>query len=339
MLQHGEPWGEVIVGACTGKRVKKQLDEAAAQMLGGLDGASIQWKLGSVASVDLYPEERPEKAGDKDPPMAQALRRILEHPAGRLVRVLNLGLPPDEDIDWSFDSIIPVIAKAGPLPFLHTIDMSESADHMDQDSWRRIGDLRKLWAAVPRLRELRLLGASGNGGKPCVLGAIEAPHLERFVYISGGLDKSVPIDLGKAKLPALRHLELYFGREDYGNTGSVKDLAGILAGKGLPKLEYLGLKNSEWERDLVAAIAKSAILPRLTTLDLGLGTMYTEGAEALLEHAAKFQHLEKLDLDDNFITDEHAKAIAKAIPCAELGSQREPDEYDGESYRITAVGE
>ncbi|MEO8707306.1 MAG: WGR domain-containing protein [Kofleriaceae bacterium] len=342
MLQHGEPWGEVIVGACTGKRVKKQQDEAAAAMIGALDGSSIKWKFGSVEEVSLCPEESHEDGSTvegEDPPMVQALRRVLAHPAGRLARKLTLGLPPDADIGWSFDDIIPVIVKAGPLPFVHTIDMSKPAEHMDQDSWRRIGDLRKLWAAVPRLREIRMLGAQGRSGKACVLGAIDAPHLETFVFESGGLDKSIPIDLGKAKLPALRHLELWFGRPDYGNNGSVKSLAGILDGKGLPKLEYLGLMNSEWEKDLIAAVANSAIVKRIKTLDLSMGTLYTEGGEALLAHAAKFRHLTKLLLGENFLTPEHAKAIKKAIPCADVGSQREPDEYDDEMYRFTVMGE
>jgi hypothetical protein len=342
LLEAGEPWGEVIVGACTGKRVKKQQDAAEAELLRGIDNSSLTWRFGTIAVLWLNPEKRPA-ATKGDSAMVRALRRVLAHPAGRLVRVLMLGVPPSRDIGWdvdySFDSIIPVIVKAGPLPLLHTIDMSQHAGHMPQDCRRRIGDLRKLWAAAPRLRELCLLGDLGHGGVPIALGAIKAPYLETFEFQSIGLDGSVPIDLGKAALPALQHAELLFGSPKYGNTCSVRALGKILAGKGLPKLTYLGLKNSEWERELIAAVARSAILPRLHTLDLGMGILHTEGAEALLAHAAKFRHLEKLDLDDNYLTGEHARAIKKAIPCAHLGSQREPPDDDDRVPSFTGESE
>src|SRR5204862_4556447 len=139
-------------------------------------------------------------------------------------------LPPSisSKIMWSFDAILPVIVKAGPLPLLSKIDMSRSAEHMDQQSWRWIGDLRGLWAAAPRLRELRMVGSGSRGrGQPVILGDIVAPHLETFVFESSGLDKTVSLDIGRAKLPALRHLELYFGVPDYGNNHDIAALAGV----------------------------------------------------------------------------------------------------------------
>jgi hypothetical protein len=218
--------------------------------------------------------------------------------------------------------------------------MTRPAQHMDQQSWRRIGDLRSLWAAAPQLRELRMMGSRGSDrGKPIVLGDIAAPHLETLVYISSGLDKSVSIDIGRAKLPALRHLELYFGVPDYGNNHDIAMLAGILAGKGLPKLEYLGLENSTWDAELVEAVAKSAILKRVKVLDLSKGTLHVEGTAALIKHAAKFAHLEKLDLSNNFIPFDREDALAEAIPCAKIGSQNEPDDYQGKRYRFPSVGE
>jgi uncharacterized protein (TIGR02996 family) len=347
LLENGEAWGGVIAAACTGKRTKKQQDEAAAEILGGLDSSSVSWKHGTIESIDFYPVNDPAEESEEDDlepadyPMTKALQRALAHPAGRLVRTLNLGLPPDVDggISWTFDSLIPVIAKAGPLPLLHTVDMSKRSEHMDQDSWRRIGDLRPLWKAAPRLRTLSMLGANGSdGGKPIVLGAIDAPHLERFVFLSGGLDKSVSLDLGKATLPNLRHLELLFGRDHYGNNHDIKSLAGILSGTGLPKLEYLGLKNSEWEADLIEAIAKSAILPRLKTLDLSMGIFYRDATAALVKHAAKFTHLHALELGENYLLPEHCRQIKKAIACASTSDQRELEDED-ESYRFTSMGE
>jgi len=349
LQEHGEPWGAVIAAATTGKRPRTQQDEATKWMLGGLDNSSIEWRFGTVDKVSLCPEEEDSgsegEGAEDDSGYARALQRILRHPAGRLVRELELGLPPSEDIDWSFDTIIPALTKAGPLPLLGVLDLTPDAEFMDQDSWRRIGDLSKLWAAAPRLRELRLKGSEGSEGTPAIkLGDIVAPRLETLVYISSGLDKSVPRDIGRAQLPELRRLELYVGQEDYGNNCKLKSFADIFDGKGLPQLEYLGIENSEWDAKLIVALARAPIVKRLKTLDLTKGTMYRKAAAALIDHAAAFRHLDKLDLDDNYFPDAECQAIAKAIPCAHLGDQKEADDPDdvnddGEPYRYVTVGE
>lgn len=336
LIEKGEPWGEVIARATGGKPDTKKQKDAEAAITGGIDGADFTWKHGVVEEFSLISEDEPEEENTAE----LVLQRLLAHPAGRLVRKLTLGLPPrvGGDIDWHYDGMIEAMVTAGPLPLLESLDMSPDADHMDQPSWRRIGDLRKLWKMVPRLKELKLQGARGSDdGTPVRLGDLQLPNLETFVFQSGGLDGSVPKDLGSASLPKLKHLELWFGREDYGNDGSVESLAGILSGKGLPALKTLGLMNSEWGVELIDAIAGSAILPRLEVLDLSMGTLYTDEAAALIKHAKKFAHLKKLDVSDNFLPDE--KALKAVLPNVEFGEQKEPD-VDGEDvYRYSTVGE
>jgi uncharacterized protein (TIGR02996 family) len=342
LLEQGQSWGEVIVAAGAGKRIKKREDEIAAEWLDGLDGVEIKWKGGVVDELVMKPEEAPEEKSDEEK-YTGALRRILAHPAGRLVRSLTLGLPPrvPGDIDWHFDDVMEAIAESGPLPLLESVDLTPDAEHMDQQSWRRVGDISGLWKAAPRLRELRLQGSSGSdGGKPIELGKIEAPHLETLVYISSGLSAEAPVALGKAKLPSLKHLELYFGREDYGNSCEIDSLDGILDGRGLPKLETLGLKNSEWEAKLIDAVAQSPIVKRIQTLDLSLGILCTEGAEALIKNASRLGHLKEINLDDNFLQPDQVKAIKKVLPNVAIGAQREPDgDLDDPYSRYTSVGE
>jgi len=338
LLEKSEPWGEVIAQACGGKPNLQRQQEAERAIGGGIDGAAFEWAFGAISRFELISNEEP----DEENTVAMVLARALAHPAGRLVRTLTLGLPPrvGGDIDWHYEELIGAIGKAGPLPLLEKVDLSPDAEHMDQTSWRRIGDLRPLWKAAPRLKELRMQGASGSdGGTPIKLGKIDAPHLETFAFESGGLDESVPKDLGAATLPKLKHLELMFGREDYGCSSSVKSLAGILSGKGLPKLETLGLKNSEWEVELIDAIASSKVLPQLKVLDLSMGVLFQDGAAALIKHQAKFAHLKKLILDDNYL-EAQKDALAKAFPMVELGEQRELEgEPDDEYSRYTSVGE
>lgn len=344
LLEQGVAWGEVVALAASGTRPKQQQAAAAKELLRDLDGSTLEWRFGTLDKVTLCPEE--DDSGDDGGEAeltnyAATLKRILKHPAGRLVRELELGLPPSDDIDWSYDAILPTLTGSGTLPLLRVLDLTADAEFMDQDSWRAIGDLSKLWAIAPQLRELRLKGSSNDEGTSTKLGTIVAPHLEKLVHISSGLSKNVPVEIGKATFPELRHLELYLGEEDYGNTCKVKSFAGIFDGKGLPRLEYLGLSNSEWERELIVALAKAPIVRRLRTLDLTKGTLWREGAQALIEHAAAFRHLELLDVRDNYFDDEQAAAIKKAIPCANVSEQKEldGDGDDDDPFRYVTVGE
>lgn len=335
--EQGEPWGEVIGAAARGKPDEQRQREALAALVADAEGFEATWAQGAFATIAFAPQEV-----DPYNPMGAVLERVLRHPAGHFVRELSLGLPPHDDLEWHMEPLVAAMAKAGPLPFLEVLDLSEPSEHMDQESWRRVGDVRGLWAACPNLRVLKLRGSAGSDEGPKIkLAPIDAPALETLVIFSGGLDVAAPLELGKAWLPKLTHLELLFGREDFGCTSSIASLAGILSGAGLPKLAFLGLKNSEWEAELIEAIARSAILPRLEVLDLSMGVMWRDGAAAIVEHAAAFEHLEKLILDDNFFSDEQLEAITGALANVEVGEQKHFDEDDGDEdpWRYTTIGE
>lgn len=331
LLEQGEPWGEVIAAAVQGKPNTAKQKAAEKELIGGLEGASFTWANGVIAHLDLQPEEVEE-----DGQMEATLERILKHPAGHFIRKLTLGLPPHEDLEWHMEGLAEAISNAGPLPFLETLDMSPDADHMDQPSWRRVGDISGVWKAAPHLRELLLQGSAGSDdGEAIDFGDIDAPHLEKLVFISGGLAKEAPVAIGKATFPRLTHLELLFGRDDYGCSSTVASLKGILDGAGLPALETLGLKNSEWEKDLITAVAGSKLLPRLKTLDLSMGVLDGEATTALTTHAAKFKRLTTLNLEDNFFSDADQAALKKLLPNAEFGKQKNSED----DYRYTTIGE
>lgn len=335
LLEQGNAWGEVIVQACAGKDPEELADIDA--ILEDIDGASVEMKYGAVDHLELAPEESPDdKEGEKK--MAETLRLVLEHPAGHLIRSLTLGLPPrvPGDIDWHFEDVIQAMTDVGPLPLLSVLDMTPSAEHMDQDSWRRIGDISSIWKTAPRLTELRLKGSAGSdGGTPIRFGEIDAPHLKTLVFISGGLNEAAPKEIGAGKLPSLERLELYFGRDDYGNNCSMASLEGILSGKSLPKLQTLGLMNSEWEAELIDTVADSEIVKRIKHLDLSKGILADEGVEALIRNASKLRHLESINLDENFISEEAGERVKRALPNVNLGQQREAED----DWRYCVIGE
>lgn len=332
LIEQGEPWGAVIAAALQGKPDEAKQRAVAKALLGGLDGSSIEWANGVIAHIDLRPD-----SVESEGQMEETLARVLRHPAGHFARKLTLGLPPQEDVDFHMEGLAEVIAEAGPLPFLQTLDMSQDADHMDQTSWRRVGDLSGLWPATPHLKELLLQGAQGNdGGESINFGHLEAPFLEKLSFKSGGLHKNAPTQLGAANLPKLKDLELMFGTKDYGCSSTVESLKGILDGAGLPAIERLGLMNSEWEETLIAAVANSKILPRLSVLDFSMGVMNGKAADALVKHSAKLEHLKELNLADNYFSEADQARVKKVLPNAVFGAQK--DDEDPE-YRYTTVAE
>jgi uncharacterized protein (TIGR02996 family) len=337
LLEQGESWGEVIGAAARGKPETARQQKVAAELLGGA-GAELEWKHGVIDRFEFEPEEF-----DPDSPMETVVERVLRHPAGHFVRAVSFGLPPcdDGDIEWHMEGLARALEKAGPLPRLEHIDFSEPSTHMDQESWRRVGDVRGLWSAAPNLKTLLLRGSSGSDdGTPIKLAPIDAPNLETLVIYSGGLDEAAPKEIGKATWPKLNRLELYFGDENYGGNATVDSLDGILSGRGLPALKMLGLENSRFETDLIEALATSKLLPRLEVLDLSKGTMWRAGAEALVKHASAFEHLKSLVLNDNYLEDAHVTAISKVLKNASFGEQKAPDDFDGdEPYRYTTIAE
>ncbi len=330
LIEQGESWGSVINAAVSGKPdLSKQ---GAAQEALAADNAEFTWVNGVIDTFSFTPEDF-----ELDPPMEVSLSKVLKHPAGHFVRSLTLGLPPSEDTEWNMDALIETLVSCGPLPFLRVLDMSPDADHMDQPSWRRVGDLSKLWPVVPQLRELYLQGAQGSdSGTPIKFGRIDAPNLEKVVFKSGGLDEDAPVSLGKAKLPKLKHLELWFGSDDYGCNCTMASLEGILDGKNLPALETLGFKNSEFGPELVDVVATSRLLPRLKVVDFSMGTFANEAADALIRHAARFQHLQAVVLDDNFFSDGDKERLTAALPNARIGVQKETDDPE---WRYATVAE
>ena len=104
----------------------------------------------------------------------------------------------------------------------------------------------------------------------------------------------------KAKLPKLKHLEVYLGTENYGATSSVDDLTPILDGTLFPELKYLGLKNSDYQDAIAQLLADAPVLSGLDTLDLSKGILTDEGGRALYGSERVWQ-VKKLDLHYHWI--------------------------------------
>ncbi|WP_283138023.1 STM4015 family protein [Rhizohabitans arisaemae] len=254
-------------------------------------------------------------------------------PGSDRVRALVIGNWDHEySMDQSSEEVVrSLAASAGQLPELRALFLGDVIREEMEISWIRQSDITPLLEAFPALERLEI-----RGGVDLELRPVTHPSLQVLRMESGGLPGPVVAAISRSELPALTRLELWLGTEQYGGNAGVADLAGILSGAGLPALTHLGLQDSEIQDEIAAAVASAPIVARLETLDLSMGALSDEGAEALLA-GQPLTHLRGLNLSHHFLTDAMMERVRGALPGVEvdLGDRQKPD---GERFYI-AVSE
>ncbi|KQV59464.1 MULTISPECIES: STM4015 family protein [unclassified Duganella] len=236
------------------------------------------------------------------------------------------GEPYEEGAD---DIIAALVARAPELPALRALFIGDMTFEECEISWIVQGDYTPLLKAFPKLEELRIRGAQDLSLEPVTHAALRKLTIE-----SGGLPSEVVESLIASSLPALEHLELWLGSDDYGFDGDVdlyRRLLGALAG---PSLRYLGLRDSDISDELAEWLASEEVIGRLHTLDLSLGTLGDDGASALLG-SPHVRMLRRLDLSHHYISAGMQEKL-KALPL-EVVLDDAQEEDDGDRY--VAVGE
>lgn len=290
--------------------------------------ARLTWEFGYIkrASVGM-----PEY-GFKGPKAEEVLAAVMASPASEFIEQLTVGL-----IDYEGGGISDAhraIAQGIVHPRLTTVFIGDFVADQQEISWVHHGDVSGLYAKAPALRTLRLRGAGIE------LGELEHPTLARLEIESGGLPESSVVSLANAKLPELAHVEIWFGRTDYGGTTNIAALRPLFSSKTLPKLKHLGLQNSEMQDEIAIELAKSKLLTQVESVDMSMGTLREPGAQAILANAARFKHLKSLNLSENFIPSAQNGQLRAALgDMVKLGRQEAADEYDGTLYYYTSVGE
>ena len=145
-----------------------------------------------------------------------------------------------------------------------------------------------------------------------------------------------------SELPALEYLDIWLGVQEYGGDATLADLAPILAGGRFPALRHLGLRNSEIQDEIAAAVAAAPVVAQLKSLDLSMGVLTDDGVAALLA-GQPLTHLTWLDLHHNFVTEQVAERVRAALEPSgvevDLSERGEEWEDDGVVQRFTAVAE
>jgi hypothetical protein len=165
-----------------------------------------------------------------------------------------------------------------------------------------------------------------------VLGdAMNLPQLRSFKLVTCGMTKVDLQAIRAGDLPCLEELMLCLGETggDYGGDIELADLAWLFAGENLSAVRHLGLANSSFADEIVERLATSQILSQLVTLDLSRGTFGREGAQALLDHADRFAHLESIDLSKSWLDDaaiESLQSLGPDIIVEDMNSGAERDD-------------
>ncbi|HSH80417.1 MAG TPA: STM4015 family protein [Herpetosiphonaceae bacterium] len=226
-----------------------------------------------------------------------------------------------------------LVASSNRLLNLRAIFLGDIISEESEISWIQQTDVSPLFAAYPNLEHFRVRGGNGLS-----LGRPRLAHLASLVVESGGLPASVVREVGAADLPALTHLELWLGEEDYGGNASIDDLSPIFRGDRFPQLSYLGLRDSDRADEIAVAVAQAPVLERIRILDLSLGTLTDTGAAALLSSPA-VRRLQRLDIHHHFCTPSAVRQIEELGIEVDASDPQEPYESDGEMHRYVAVGE
>ncbi|MFV8751687.1 hypothetical protein ACNOYE_14175 [Nannocystaceae bacterium ST9] len=296
--------------------------------------ARLEWRFGFIVAAAIgVPSDDPSWPS---PALEPVLAAILSSPAARLLRELDLGVF-DREVPANLGEAIEVLEDAGPLPSLRRLRIGDFRYPEEYEiSWVEVGEVATALHVAPELRELHV-----RGGKIEFFLPVEHAKLERLWIETGGLSADAAWSISQARLPALRRLRLWFGRPPYGGDTTIDQIEPLLTGEGLPALEQLGLENAEFSDELALALIESPLLARVRELSLARGNLGDRGGRAIVEHAAKFEHLRALDLDHNYLSPELAAELAAVLPgIVKIGRRLEPYVLEhGELGYFAQVGE
>lgn len=296
---------------------------------------ALEWRYGFVVGVRVADYEDGTELA-----VGKTLRALLDSPASCLLQYLTLGIT-DARYPTSLRSGLDAIAAGPVLEHLRELFLGDFAYPEESEiSWVKVGDITQALARCPNLVHLHVRGAEIELGD-----ALVHPTLESLTIETGGLPAPAVAAIGRCRLPKLHTMKVWLGQNSYGGEGSIDQLAPLFEGEGLPALRHLGLMNSDFEDDIAVALTNSAILPRLTSVSLAMGVLRQRGGRALLAATDRLRHLERLDLDFNWLRADLAEALEHALPCVHIGERNEPsedeldDEDDDDFYYYTQVGE
>ncbi|WP_405690730.1 STM4015 family protein [Streptomyces sp. NBC_01185] len=297
------------------------------------DGSSRPAAHAAAWRVSVDPYDPGEGDADWEAEFGAFLEAV--EPSG--VQALIIGQWGESYEETSAYPIGLVVAAADRLTSLKAVFVGDLVVEEAEISWIEQSDVTALLTAFPGLTCLGV-----RGGTDLVFPPVKHDTLRELTIESGGLPAEALRGVLDSELPALERLDLWLGVSAYGGDVVVPDLAPLLAGTRFPRLRHLGLRNSELQNEIAAAIGSAPVVAQLRTLDLSNGTLGDEGAAALLA-GQPLTHLAALDLHHHFLTEPMERRISQALEphgvSVDLSGRCEPWGDRGIEGRYTAVAE
>lgn len=216
------------------------------------------------------------------------------------------------------------------LPNLKALFIGDIASDECEISWLVQSDMSPLLQAFPHLEILQVRGGVGLQFVPPENAVHE--HLKALILETGGLSRETVLQVYEWDLPALEHLELWFGSDNYGGDCWEQDLAPILDDLIFPNLTYLGLRNSQFANEMIDRLVRSPLLAGLQVLDLSMGTLTDAGAAKLLECDA-IRDLEILNVSESYLSGAMIDQLQSLGIQVIASEQREEEDDEDPAYR------
>lgn len=266
---------------------------------------------------------------DEGMSLEDMVKGILEDPEFPQLNELIIGCWGDAWDDGCQTILDAIVADADKFSHIEKLFVGDMDYEECEVSWIIQGNYSKLWKAMPQLKGLTIKGSS-----ELTLGEICHENLEELTIICGGLPKNVFEELQQAKLPNLKKLLLYIGIEDYGFDGDENTVKDLLEKADFPKLEYLGIADSEIQDELTEIVLESKFMGQIHTLDLSCGTLTDKGAKLLLEKLGQYPKVKKLDLHHHYLSEEMMKRLETELTGIELdlSDPNEKEEWNGQIW-------
>ncbi|MEK3713092.1 STM4015 family protein [Paenibacillus sp. FSL R7-0333] len=258
--------------------------------------------------------------------METEIERLSGSPEAAGLTSLTIGDWGQAYENTSEEAVQALVKHSASFPALRKLFIGDMSYEECEISWINQTDLSPLLSAYPELQSL-----TAQGGTDLRLSKLQHDKLEELIIITGGLSKAVLADIAASRLPNLRKLELYLGVDNYGFDGGLEDLLPLIEPGKFPKLTYLGLKNSEIQDEIAAALADAPILDQLHTLDMSLGTLSDTGAEALLA-SERVKGLKQLNLSHHYMSDEMMLRLKNSGLPVDVSDQQQADDDDDWRY-------
>ncbi|MEM9219893.1 MAG: STM4015 family protein [Cyanobacteria bacterium P01_F01_bin.150] len=274
---------------------------------------------------------------DEDHNAIDLLDRLLEQTEPGAIEALVFGLwgsgeevcTGDESSKLVVDGLV---ARSQRLPNLKAVFIGDITYEECEISWLVQSDMSPLLKAYPQLEILQVRG----GDRLTFNEPGTHNHLKALIIETGGLSRDTVQQLYRWKFPALNHLELWFGSEDYGGNCWDRDLPPILDGLCFPRLDYLGLRNSKFANEMMERLVRSPLLERLQILDLSMGTLGDEGATQLLNCRA-IQDLQTLNVSESYLSEGMVEQLRSLNITLLADEQRLEEDDEDPAYRRYCV--